>query len=45
MPKLKNKVTGVQVEVSEETATLLGAEYQPVSEPRQPAKPSSKQAK
>ena len=45
MPKLKNKVTGVVVEVSEETAALLGPEYQPVSEPRQPAKPSRKQAK
>lgn len=45
MPKLKNKVTGVVVEVSDETATLLGPEYQPVSEPRQPAKPSRKQAK
>lgn len=45
MPKLKNEVTGVQVEVSEETAALLGAQYQPVSKPRQPAKPSRKQAK
>ena len=45
MPKLKNKVTGVEVEVSDGTAAILGPEYQPVSEPRRPAKPSRKQAK
>jgi hypothetical protein len=29
MPRLRNDATGVVVEVSDETAALLGSEYQP----------------
>jgi hypothetical protein len=42
MPRLRNEVTGVVVNVSDETAALLGADYKPVeAEKKAPAKRAS----
>lgn len=44
MPRLKNEVTGVVVNVSDETATRLGPGWESTEKPRAASKPRSKKA-
>jgi len=41
MPRLRNKRTGVVVNVSDATATKLGAEWEPATKPANNQKPAT----
>lgn len=42
MPRLRNAQSGVVVEVSDETATRLGSEWEPADEPSAGRRPATK---